>query len=108
MEKSFDQLTQFNSNPNSNPNSNINPNVKYYPAYTINPESIYGSGIVLPNKNISTNTATSVITNSFPVKKKISPPVFHSGVSVKPQDTNGYKLIKNTENRLMPNNLINR
>lgn len=68
---------------------------KYYPTYTINPESIYGSGIVLANKFPHTDTTTSVITDSFPKNKNITPPLYHSGVSKKPLDTNGYRVLKN-------------
>ena len=71
----------------------MNKNV-YYPTYTIDPESIYGSGIVKPNKFPTTNTTTSVITDSFPVNKKLSPPIYRSGLSLKPLDTNGYRILK--------------
>jgi hypothetical protein len=67
---------------------------KYYPTYKINPESIYGSGIVTANKFPHTNTTTSVITGSFPQDKKISPPIYQTGLSFKPQDTNGYRVLK--------------
>ena len=70
-------------------------NKVYYPTYTINPESIYGSGILKANKFPTTDTTTSVITDSFPKNKKISPPIYRSGVSLKPLDTNGYRVIKN-------------
>jgi hypothetical protein len=72
----------------------MNKNI-YYPTYTINPESIYGSGMVTANKFPHTDTTTSVITDSFPVNKKLSPPVYRSGVSKKPLDTNGYRVLKN-------------
>ena len=72
----------------------MNKNV-YFPTYTIDPESIYGSGIVNTNKFPYTDTTTSVITDSFPVNKKISPPVYRSGISKKPQVTNGYRVLKN-------------
>lgn len=68
----------------------------YYPTYTINPESIYGSGVVTANKFPHTDTTTSVITDSFPINKKISPPVYRLGVSKKPVDTNGYRVLKNS------------
>jgi len=71
----------------------MNKNV-YYPTYTIDPESIYGSGIVKANKFPVTNTTTSVITDSFPINKKLSPPVYRSGLSLKPLDTNGYRILK--------------
>lgn len=71
----------------------MNKNV-YYPTYTIDPESIRGSGIVKKNNFPVTNTTTSVITDSFPVNKKLSPPVYRSGLSLKPSDTNGYRVIK--------------
>ena len=71
----------------------MNKNV-YYPTYTIDPESIYGSGIVKANKFPTTNTTTSVITDSFPVNKKLSPPVYRSGLALKPLDTNAYRILK--------------
>lgn len=74
----------------------MNKNV-YYPTYTIDPQSIYGSGIVRPNKFPTTNTTTSVITDSFPVNKKLSPPIYRSGLSLKPQDTNGYRILTNPD-----------
>lgn len=67
----------------------------YYPTYTINPESIYGSGIVKPNLTPNVNTTTSVITGSFPKNKKLSPPIYRSGLTIKPQDTNGYRVLEN-------------
>ena len=72
----------------------MNKNV-YFPTYTIDPESIYGSGIVNTNKFPYTDTTTSVITDSFPINKKLSPPVYRSGVSQEPLDTNGYRVLKN-------------
>jgi hypothetical protein len=74
----------------------MNKNV-YYPTYTIDPQSIYGSGIVRTNKFPTTDTTTSVITDSFPINKKLSPPVYRSGVSVKPQDNNGYRVLENPD-----------
>ena len=74
----------------------MNKNV-YYPTYTIDPESIYGSGIIRTNKCPTTNTTTSVITDSFPINKKLSPPVYRSGISVKPLDTNGRRVLKNPD-----------
>jgi hypothetical protein len=71
----------------------------YYPTYTIDPESIYGSGIVRANKFPTVDTTTSVITGSFPVNKKLDPPVYRSGVSLKPLDTNGYRELKNPDNK---------
>lgn len=76
----------------------MNKNV-YYPTYTIEPKSIYGSGILRPNKFPSVDTTTSVITDSFPANKKISPPVYRSGISRKPQDTNGYRVLKKPNNQ---------
>ena len=67
----------------------------YYPTYTIDPESIYGSGIVKANLNPNVNTTTSVITGSFPINKKLSPPVYRSGISKEPLETNGYRILKN-------------
>jgi hypothetical protein len=72
----------------------MNKNI-YYPTYTINPESIYGSGIVSVNKFPHTDTTTSVITDSFPTNKHLSPPIYRSGISKKPLDTNGYRVLKN-------------
>jgi hypothetical protein len=67
----------------------------YYPTYTINPESIYGSGIVKANLKPNVNTTTSVITGSFPNNKKLSPPLYRSGISEEPLKTNGYRILKN-------------
>lgn len=67
---------------------------KYYPTYKINPESIYGSGIVSANKFPHTDKTTSVITGSFPQDKNITPPIYQTGISFKPQDTNGYRILK--------------
>lgn len=74
----------------------MNKNV-YYPTYAIDPQSIYGSGIVRTNKFPTTDTTTSVITDSFPVNKKLSPPIYRSGLSVKPQDNNGYRVLENPD-----------
>lgn len=76
----------------------------YYPTYTINPESIYGSGFVTKNIFPHTDTTTSIITDSFPVNKHLSPPIYRSGISKKPLDTNGYRVLKNQNNHNKNNN----
>jgi hypothetical protein len=71
----------------------MNKNI-YYPTYTINPQSIYGSGIVDKNNFPTTDTTTSVITDSFPNNRSLTPPLYRSGVAQKPLDTNGYRKLK--------------
>ena len=71
---------------------------KYYPNYTINPESIYGSGIINTNKFPVVDTTVSVITDSFPKYKQLTPPLYKSGVSKDPLITNGYRILKENDN----------
>jgi hypothetical protein len=66
----------------------------YYPTFSVDPESIYGSGIVRANKFPTTDTTTSVITDNFPINKKKSPPIHRTGITFKPLDTNGYRVLK--------------
>lgn len=66
----------------------------YYPTYILNPESIYGSGIVTTQKDIGVDRTTSVTTDSFAKDRKKTPPLYHVGVSKKPLSTNGYRILK--------------